>query len=63
MKLNRLDRNGKDIKLGNILKNVYTNDEYEVVFMEDVLAFGIIDKYEEFSFMSEWVPGEWEVIL
>lgn len=63
MKLDRFDRNGKRIKLGNILKNVYTKDEYEVVFMEDILAFGLMDKYEEFSYMSEWVPGEWEVIL
>ena len=62
MKLDRFDRNGKRIKLGNILKNVYTKDEYEVVFMEDILAFGLMDKYEEFSYMSEWVPGEWEVL-
>ena len=62
MKLDRFDKNGNRIKLGNILKNVYTKDEYEVVFMEDILAFGLMDKYEEFSYMSEWVPGEWEVL-
>lgn len=63
MKIDRFDRNGERLKLGQIIKNVYTQEEYEIVFSEDILAFGMEDKYGQFEFLSEWVPHDWEVIL
>lgn len=62
MKIDRFDVNGKRLKLGNIVRNTYTQEEFTVVFAEDILAFGIEDKRGHFEFMVEWVDSEWEVV-
>lgn len=59
--LNRYDRDGIKIQLGDTLKH-YMGKEYKVVFSEDILAFGIVDEYGMFDFMSEWVSDEWEIL-
>lgn len=60
MLIDRYDKNGIQIKVGNILLND-NGKHYKVTFSEDIIAVGIVDEYGMFDFMSEWVADEWEV--
>ena len=62
MKINRFDKYSNRLKLGNIIRNTYTGEEFKVVFAEDILAFGIEDRNGHFEFMTEWVETDWEVV-
>lgn len=61
MLINRCDKFGNYLRVGDTLINSI-GKVYKVVFAEDILAFGIVDEYGLFEFMSEWVADEWEVI-
>lgn len=60
--LDRQDKNGNYINLGDLLFNSRNFGTYEVVFADDILAFGIVDRDGNFDFMSEWIEDEWEII-
>lgn len=60
--IDRLDANGELIKLGDVLFNRANGNFYNVVFSNDILAFGITDDNEMFDFMSDWVADEWIVV-
>lgn len=62
MKINRFDKYSNRLKLGNIVRNTYTQEEFTVVFAEDILAFGLEDRNGHFEFMAEWVETDWEVV-
>lgn len=62
MKIDRFDMNGERLKVGNIVRNKYTGEEFTVVFAKDILAFGIEDKNGHFEFMTDWVDLDWEVV-
>lgn len=60
--LDRQDINGTYINVGDMLFNRSNFGTYEVVFADDILAFGIVDRDGNFDFMSEWVADEWQII-
>ncbi len=60
MLIDRYDKNGKQIRLGDYLlyKDKYP---YKVVYDEYLLAFGVVDADSEFEFMSDWVKEDWTI--
>ena len=60
MLIDRYDKNGKQIRLGDYLlyKDKYP---YKVVYDEYLLAIGVVDADSEFEFMSDWVKEDWTV--
>ena len=59
--INRFDKYGKRIKVGDTLKH-FGGSICSVVFNPELIAIGIVDEDGEFDFMSEWVAEEWEII-
>jgi hypothetical protein len=59
--IDRLDKNGDLIKVGDLLYNSANGKTYRVVFSNDILAYGIIDESGMFDFMSDWLEYEWEI--
>lgn len=59
--IDRLDKNGDLIKVGDLLYNSANGKSYRVVFSKDILAYGIIDESGMFDFMSDWLEYEWEI--
>lgn len=62
MDINRFDKNGKQLQIGDLVYNSYNHEIYKVIYSDDICAFGLENIYGEFDFMSEWVNEEWEVI-
>jgi hypothetical protein len=60
--IDRLDANGELIKLDDVLYNSANGKFYNVIFSNDILAYGIIDDDRMFDFMSDWVADEWIII-
>lgn len=62
MLINRYDKNGKQIALGDYL--LYKGEyPYKVVYDDYLLAIGVADlstKTNEFEFIADWVEEDWE---
>lgn len=61
-KVNRKDKNGKYLCVGDLVENIWTKAVYEVIFAEDILAYGLYNPRDEFQHMSEWVASDWQII-
>lgn len=60
MLIDRFDKDGTQVKLGDYL--LYKNGEpFKVIYNDNFLSVGIVDKDENFSFMSDWVKEDWTV--
>lgn len=59
VKIDRCDKHGEQLKVGDKIASVYNAEIFEVVFATDILAFGIEDKNGHFEFMTEWVESDW----
>ena len=57
MLIDRYDKNGKQIALGDYL--LYKGEyPYKVVYDDYLLAIGVVDADSEFEFMSDWVKED-----
>lgn len=59
MLIDRYDKHGVQLQVGDKIASVYNSEIFEVVFAEDILAFGIEDENGHFEFLTEWVPADW----
>lgn len=60
MLIDRYDKNGKQIALGDYL--LYKGEyPYKVVYDDYLLAIGVVDADSEFEFMSDWVKEDWTI--
>lgn len=60
MLIDRYDKNGKQIRLGDYL--LYKGEyPYKVVYDDYLLAIGVVDADSEFEFMSDWVKEDWTI--
>lgn len=60
--INRDDRNGNPIHEGNYLRH-RNGKIYQVVWRDDVLAFGIESEDEPWELFSDFIQNEWELIV
>lgn len=60
MKIERYDKNGIQLRIGDYLLRK-DGVIFKVVFNPTLLAYGIVDKYSQFYFLDNWNKKDWEV--